>query len=128
MNLISQVTAAFPSATAFFKWIDNAIEEVDELENFDSTINPNFVIVKPLPVPAKSSLIIPENVNTEDNEYNYIWVLNLQPASESYIPIQLVPKYGSHIHLPGYKDVFLVPEADVVMTHSIDVHKWSKYW
>jgi hypothetical protein len=128
MNLIKQVTKAFPSPDAFFKWIDESIEAVDEIENHDSTLNPNFVIVKPLPVPVKSNLILPENADLEENEYNYIWVLNLQPASESYIPIQLVPKYGSHIRLPGYKDVFLVSEADVVMTHCIDTHKWSKYW
>jgi hypothetical protein len=128
MNLIKQVTAAFPSADAFFKWIDESIEVVDEIENHDSTLNPNFVIVKPLPVPVKSNLILPENADLEENDYNYIWVINLQPASETFIPIYLVPKHGSHIRLPGYKDVFLVPEADVAMAHNIDAHKWSKYW
>jgi hypothetical protein len=128
MNLIKQVTAAFPSADAFFKWIDYAIDTVEELDNNDAVVKDKYTIVTPLPVPPKKHLLILPDEDIKDDTFPYLWALDLQPTSELYIPIHLIPKHGSHIKLPGYNNVFLVALEDVAMTHTASTDKWKKYW
>lgn len=128
MNLINQVTTAFPSADAFFKWINHVIDKVEELDGNDAVVKDKYVIVTPLPVPAKKRLLILPDEDIEDDTFPYLWALNLQPASKLYIPIHLIPKHGSHIKLPGYNDVFLVAQEDVAITHTAATDKWEKYW
>lgn len=128
MNLIKQVTEAFPSSAAFFKWIDEAIDAVEELDNNDAAVNAKYAIVKPLPIPVKKPILILPDGDIEDDTFPHLWALDLQPASELYIPIHLIPKHGSHIKLPGYDDVFLVVQEDVAMTHCAATNKWEKYW
>lgn len=124
MNLFKYLAAVFSNENNFFKWALNARGEVDELWYGCGTIGSGYTAVKSLPeLPKSNNLILPENYDeAAEHGSTHIWVLDLQKSKTTF---HLVPRFG-HIQLPGYKDVYIVSNSDIIISCSADANKWSK--
>lgn len=126
MSLFKYLAAVFPTENDVLKWASDAREEVEELRHGYGTIKPGYTVAKSLPdLPKNNNLILPESYDeAAENTSTHIWVLDLQKPK---ITFYLVPRFG-HIHLPGYKDVYIVSASDVTMAWSADTDKWGKFF
>lgn len=120
MNLFKYLAVVFPIENNVFKWASDAREEVEELQHGYGTIAPGYTAVKSLPeLPKSNNLILPEGYDESSERASHIWVLDLQKPK---ITFYLIPRFG-HIQLPGYKDVYLVSDSDVIMSWSANANK-----
>lgn len=107
MNLKNYLKSVFSSYTEFEQWHKELIQR----NEVHYTPALHLIIVAKLPMPKKSLLFIPEDVNIDESSGSFIWALK-DPKNTNKLTFVLIPPYGC-IKFPGYSDLVLIGNPDI---------------